>query len=443
MAVPEPRHADLAATEEGPTARERICDAARDLVLEHGYGTPTVEMVVERAGVDRAEFDRHFADLEDCCLQIYIENIEDFDEVVFGAFDRPGSWRDRLRAAAYALARFLRDRPPDVRFDVVEMSSAGPVPRVHRERQLQRMVDLVDLGRQELDDPDSLNRSAAESVVGAIYALIVGELQAGRADAAAAESIVPDVMFVALRPYLGHAVAIEEFEIPPPPEPPRPGRERGPVPVRTSEPGPVLRERVREAVIDLVLANGFEAVSATMVAERAGIGLALFERHFGDLQSCCLRVYDENGAAFEREVLPAFEGPGEWRVRVRAVIYATARFVREHPRRAAFGLVHIPGAGEVAQAYRERLLQRMVDLVDLGRQELDDPDSVSREVAERIVGTIYARVFQDVQDPWSMSALEDRVPALMCLVVRPYLGDAEALEELTIPPPPQGPEGGG
>jgi AcrR family transcriptional regulator len=221
--VPEPRDAGVDAVGEELSARKRICLAARDLVLVHGYGAPTVEMVVERAGVSRAEFDLHFADLEDCCLQVYVENIVPFDEAVFGAFDRPGSWRDRLRAAAYALARFLRDRPEDVRFDVVEMSSAGPVPRVHRERQLQRLVDLIDLGRQELDDPETMSRAAAESVVGAIYALVVGELQAGRAQGAAAEDIVPDVMFVAVRPYLGHEAAMEEFSIPPPPEQPEGG----------------------------------------------------------------------------------------------------------------------------------------------------------------------------------------------------------------------------
>jgi AcrR family transcriptional regulator len=221
VAVPEFKDAGIGTAGAEPTARERIRDAAIDLVLVHGYGAPAVEMVIERAGVSRPEFHRHFADLEDCCLQIYIGNLADFEEVVFGAFERtPGRWRDRLRAAIYALARFLRDRQREVRFDVVEMSSAGTVPRMHRERQLQR---LVDCGRQELDDPESMSRAAAESVVGAVYALVVGELQAGRASAAAAESIVPDVMFVALRPYLGHDVAMEEFGIPPPPEEPKGG----------------------------------------------------------------------------------------------------------------------------------------------------------------------------------------------------------------------------
>lgn len=209
--------AEFAPARDELSARERIREAAIDLILAHGYGAPTVEMVVDRAGVSRAEFHSHFADLEDCCLQIYIENLSDFEEVVFGGFERPGAWRDRLRAAVYALARFLSERRREVRFDVVAMSSAGTLPQVHRERQLQRLVDIIDLGRQELDDPGSLSRATAEGVIGSIYALVVGEVQGGRADGAV-EGVVPDVMYVAVRPYLGHDAAMEEFRIPPPPE---------------------------------------------------------------------------------------------------------------------------------------------------------------------------------------------------------------------------------
>jgi AcrR family transcriptional regulator len=210
--------AGLGATGECLAARERICEATMDLVIAHGYGAPTVEMVVARAAVSQAEFHRHFADLEDCCLQIYIDNLVNLDRTVYGAFERPGPWRDRLRATAYAFARLLRDNPRKVRFDVVEMSSAGSLPHMHRERQMERLVDLIDLGRQELDDPDSLTRATAEGVIGAIYSLVVREVQAGRASVTAPDSIVPDIMYVALRPYLGHEVAMEEFTIPPPPE---------------------------------------------------------------------------------------------------------------------------------------------------------------------------------------------------------------------------------
>jgi len=210
----------LSTTGDRLDARERISEAVMDLVIAHGYGAPTMEMVLKRAAVSCEEFHCHFADLEDCCLQIYIDNLENLDRTVYEAFERPGPWRDRVRATVYAFARLLRDNPRKVHFDVVEMSSAGSLPHMHRERQMERAVDIVDLGRQELDDPDSLTRATAQSVIGAIYSLVVGEVQAGRISTSDPEALVPDIMYVIIRPYLGHEVAMEEFSISPLPEEP-------------------------------------------------------------------------------------------------------------------------------------------------------------------------------------------------------------------------------
>ena len=47
-------------------------------------------------------------------------------------------------------------------------------------------------------------------------------------------------------------------------------------------------------------------------------------------------------------------------------------------------------AGETAQAHREGHLRRLVDLIDAGREEMEDPDSLTRAVAEGAVGSIYS-----------------------------------------------------
>jgi hypothetical protein len=64
-----------------------------------------------------------------------------------------------------------------------------------------------------------MGRGVAEGVIGSIYGLLVKELQDGDG-VAAAEGYVPEMMYLAVRPYLGHDVAREELSIPPPPERP-------------------------------------------------------------------------------------------------------------------------------------------------------------------------------------------------------------------------------
>jgi AcrR family transcriptional regulator len=204
------READAA-----PSVRERIHKATVDIVYEGGYETLTVAAVVERAGIERAEFDRLFSDKEDLYLGLFEVIAVRFEAEVLAAFETHDEWRDSLRACAYAAASHLRERPREVIFGVLRMYDAGELAQAHRELLLQRMVDLIDLGRQELDDPDSMGRGVAEGVIGSIYGVLVKELQKGRG-VSASESFVPDLMYMAVRPYLGHEVAREELSIPPP-----------------------------------------------------------------------------------------------------------------------------------------------------------------------------------------------------------------------------------
>jgi AcrR family transcriptional regulator len=194
--------------------RERIRDALMDVALERGWEAVTLEAVLDRAGVDRAEFDRHFEDLKDCYLQIYLENAAEFDELVFTAFDGAPSWREGVRRAAYAAARHIRDHPRGAAFSLLQRFNVDDLIQVHRERQLRGIVERIDLGRDELDDPDSVSPAAAEGVMGSVYELMIGEFQRG--NGAQIEEFVPTLMYMAVLPYLGREAALEELSIPPP-----------------------------------------------------------------------------------------------------------------------------------------------------------------------------------------------------------------------------------
>ncbi len=203
-----------------PAARRRIAAAAIDLAAEHGYEATTVEMVVERAGVTRADFDRNFAGKEDCALQLYEEYLGGFVSLVLAAAEREADWRDSMRAAGYAAARFLRDNPRLAQVGVVQMLAAGSMAEARRAGMMDPIVDLIDAGRNQLDDPDSIGRGVAEGVLGSIYEIAIRDL-AGGLGTSSAEAIVPQLMYVAVRPYVGHELAREELELPAPPEPER------------------------------------------------------------------------------------------------------------------------------------------------------------------------------------------------------------------------------
>jgi hypothetical protein len=77
------------------------------------------------------------------------------------------------------------------------------------------LSDLIDAGRYELEDPSSVSGDTALAVVGGIYELMQKELSRGRGTGRA-EDYVPQLMYIAVRPYLGHEEALKELSIPAP-----------------------------------------------------------------------------------------------------------------------------------------------------------------------------------------------------------------------------------
>lgn len=107
------------------------------------------------------------------------------------------SWRRRLRGAAYALYR-----------------RRGGHPAVPAEKEFQRLIDLIDEGRDEPGAPVSLTRVTAEALGGAIFHELC---LAARAGSPPESELIPTLMYAAVLPYVGAAAAEEELRIPPPP----------------------------------------------------------------------------------------------------------------------------------------------------------------------------------------------------------------------------------
>ncbi|MFL5897849.1 MAG: TetR/AcrR family transcriptional regulator [Solirubrobacterales bacterium] len=194
------------------SVRTRIRAAAKELVVSRGCEGLTLEQIAEQAGCGEDELREHFQSSGQCLLDAYLDFTADFDRRVFAAFTSGEGWRAALRAAGYEAARYIEEKPREISFVTIGLLEAGPLIQAHRARHLQRLAGMIDLGRQELDDPASLGRSVAEAVIGSINALVIRESHQGCRKRPV--EFVPDMMYVAVRPYLGHEVAREEMAMP-------------------------------------------------------------------------------------------------------------------------------------------------------------------------------------------------------------------------------------
>ncbi len=195
------------------------------------------------------------------------------------------------------------------------------------------------------------------------------------------------------------------------------------------------RARLRAATIALVIERGLESVDAAALCREAGFDPAEFERDFEDVRDCAMQVYLANIVEFDRVLSAAADPADPWRDRLRATAYTAATFIRDHPLSTRFDMLAMLSMGEVAQAYRDRYVQGLIDLIDEGRQELSDPEALGRATAEGVFGSIYRFLARELVGEGRTRYAVEVVPQLMYLAVRPYLGEGAAREELTIPPP--------
>lgn len=194
---------------------DRVWVAMIELSAEGGYASLGVEALVERSGVPRAVFDARWADLDDCVLKVIGEAIEDYERTVLTAYEAADGWREALRAAAYAAADWIVAHPLATRFGTVDVLQArGEMIRVRVERLYRFCADLIDRGRAEAPDPDAIPELAPQMAIGAITLIPVLDLE--RDERVDPVAMVPRMLHLALRPYVGEEAAREELTAPPP-----------------------------------------------------------------------------------------------------------------------------------------------------------------------------------------------------------------------------------
>jgi AcrR family transcriptional regulator len=201
-----------------PELRERLLDAMLDLVSTQGYEETSIEQIVDAARVNRAEFDRLFATKEECAIAVFDRALVVYDREVHDAFDSEPEWPASLRAAAYAAARWITANAREARFGIVALLWVGELAQVRREAAFQNFAAMVDVGRERAQDPEQVPEYTAEGVIGSIAEMITKRMQHGEVSA---YEFVPELMYLAVLPYLGEEVAARELTMP------RPRRDSG------------------------------------------------------------------------------------------------------------------------------------------------------------------------------------------------------------------------
>ncbi len=162
--------------------------------------------------------------------------------------------------------------------------------------------------------------------------------------------------------------------------------------------GPLARERILSAMVELVAAHGFADLTVERVAAHAGASEAEFEREFPDLEACLLAILDDTArhaarlvqraAAQAARELPAADAAQP--ARASCSSRASRRCSSAPPAQPELTrvcVVEVATIGSRGLAKRDAVLERFVQLLEQALPDL--PERPSQLASEMVVGGIH------------------------------------------------------
>jgi len=185
------------------------------------------------------------------------------------------------------------------------------------------------------------------------------------------------------------------------------------------------RERLVAAVIAAVAENGYaETTIATIVGE-AGLSRKTFYEHFKNKEDCFATAY-EASFAYLRAEIAAVDGTKEaWGAWVRARIGRLLEVLAAEPQMASFFLIAPASVGDPAALRHHQAMRELVGELVAGAPRKRGKAASGGTREQALAGGISRLVVRRLDDG-EAAKLPELEAALSELVLRPYVGDAEA-----------------
>jgi AcrR family transcriptional regulator len=191
------------------------------------------------------------------------------------------------------------------------------------------------------------------------------------------------------------------------------------------------RQRILDAVADVVSLAGYQAMSVEDVVGAAGVSRRTFYDTFKSKEDAFLTAYDEIGMRLVMAVKEAYDASDTFPEGVVACLRTFLEFVASVPHYADMCIVEVLAAGPPALARRNAVMKAMADLLELGAATMKGAIIPPKLTAETIVGGIYEVVYSRVLQGKTVE-LPALLPDLAYSMMLPYVGHTTA-EQMVEP----------
>jgi AcrR family transcriptional regulator len=186
--------------------RERLVSGMIAAVAEHGYNGATVARVAKAAGVSRRTFYIYFSSKEECYFDTYEQIAAHLREAMNAAGGEHADWSEKVRAGFTVMLETFAANPDLVCFCLIAPLTAGEEIAARYRLSIERLLAVLAAVLPPSPVTRQPSRAAEESLAGGIAALIIDKVKAG--DGEGMIELLPGLLELALRPYLGHDEAI-------------------------------------------------------------------------------------------------------------------------------------------------------------------------------------------------------------------------------------------
>ncbi len=329
-----------------------------DVAADHGYADASVARVLERSGVSRQTFYRHYSNREDCFLAAYRCAATEVGGRLREAV-RQSTPAERPEAVIAALLCAVEERPAAARLLLLDALGACAAVRAEHERQLGGIEGSIERFLSTAGTPAL--QAPPVALLGGIRGVLSARILSGQADgeedllgglSAWARSYELSDAGAPARPaadwwgppatpgYGGGPLRVKEVQLLP--------RGRSTLPPAVAN--GARRSRILAATMRQTAARGYASLTVADIVADARVPRAAFYAHFAAKQDAFLAAQTlglrETVAAASAE----FATGRTWPERVWLGLEALLDYLAAHPALARLCLLEGPAAGEAAVA---------------------------------------------------------------------------------------------
>jgi AcrR family transcriptional regulator len=328
-----------------------------EAVAENGYRATPVADVVDRAGVSRKTFYELFANKQECLLVTFDIVADEGMRRVEDAYRQADGWPDRVEAAIRALFEAAIANPGALRLSLLEIAAVGPPGIERRERALVGFESFIRSALEFAPSEGGISDITLRALVGGLNRVLYRRLLGGDRDELLA--LVPELAAWAISYYptppailrepqastntLRPAAGLEGGRAPgtlvPHPRGGRRGLPRGDQNVSRSFVVHNQRERILDAVANLIASEGYAELKVEAIAAQAAVSLNAFYEHFEGKEDAFLVAFEVGHVKGLAAVERAYASQRDWRFGVRAGLGALFEFFATEPSFAHIGLI--------------------------------------------------------------------------------------------------------